>query len=220
VAITKKNERSGRTARRPARESEALQTGGIAPKTLGRIRARRMKPPSGHVFWLCGLSGSGKSTLAGSLIAQLRSEGRPVLSLDGDVLRLGLCRGLGFSDAERAENLRRAAEVAKLAADAGLCVVAAFITPRAAHRQSVAEIVGDGRLSFIHISAPLEVCRQRDVKGLYAGAAAGRVAQMTGITSDFEPPAAAALVIDTARDAVAESAANLLRFARTRLAAG
>ena len=178
-------------------------------------------PPSpGHVFWLFGLSGSGKSTLAGLLAAQLRSDGWPVLPLDGDVLRAGLCRGLGFSDVDRTENLRRASEVAKLGANAGQCVVAAFITPRAAHRQLVADLVGRDHLSLIFVNAPLEICRQRDVKGLYAEAAAGRVAQMTGISSDFEPPAETDLVIDTARDSIAESTVKLFHFARTSLSAG
>ncbi|MBI3885491.1 MAG: adenylyl-sulfate kinase [Opitutae bacterium] len=176
-----------------------------------------MEPPSGHVFWLFGLSGAGKSTLARALAAQLRSAGRPVFPLDGDALRAGLCRDLGFSDEARAENLRRAAEVAKIAADAGFSVIAAFITPRAAYRQLVAEIVGSDRLSWVYLSAPLATCRQRDVKGLYARAAAGQVAQMTGISARFEEPTDSDLVLDTSRGTPDESAAQLLRFAATRV---
>ena len=177
-----------------------------------------MPPPHGHVFWLCGLSGAGKSTLAAALAAGLRQDGGAVLALDGDDLRAGLCRGLGFSAADRAENLRRAAEVARLAADSGLCTVASFITPLHANRQMVDGILGAARWSLVYLDAPLAVCRQRDVKGLYARAAQGGVAEMTGLASPFEPPTAAALVIPTAAESPADSAARLLQFARTRLA--
>ena len=173
-----------------------------------------------HVFWLFGLSGAGKSTLATRLGDSLRDDGNPVLMLDGDALRAGLCAGLGFSDAGRAENLRRAAETAKLALQSQLCVVASFITPLAANRALVRSVVPHSSLSFIYLNAPLEVCVARDVKGLYARANAGGVKHMTGISSGFEPPAAADLVLDTSRDSVDASAARLLDFARDRLGAG
>ena len=168
---------------------------------------------SARVFWLFGLSGAGKSTLAGHLIRHLRDAGRGVLALDGDDLRTGLCRGLGFSDGDRAENLRRAAETAKLGIHSELCVVAAFITPLESHRRLVAGIL-DPSISFIHVSAPLDVCRARDVKGLYAGAQAGNVAQLTGVTSSFEAPARTDLVIHTDLENVAASTSHLLDFAR------
>ena len=173
--------------------------------------------PAGHIFWLFGLSGAGKSTLAAALIDDLRARGLAVLALDGDALRAGLCRGLGFSDAERAENLRRAAEAARLGTASGLCVVASFITPLESHRQLVTDILGAQNISLIHVSAPLAVCRARDTKGLYARAQAGQVAQMTGLSSAFEAPRHADLVIATADEDIAASAAQLLRFARTRL---
>jgi adenylyl-sulfate kinase len=176
-----------------------------------------MHPDPGHVFWLFGLSGAGKSTLAGGLADSLRREGRPVLTLDGDALRAGLCQGLGFSDADRAENLRRAAETAKLGAGSGLCVVASFITPQTAYRTLVTAIIGRPHLSLVYIDAPLEVCRQRDVKGLYARAQAGQVPQMTGLSSSFEPPASADLIIPTSHEGIAASSTRLLEFARTRL---
>jgi len=173
----------------------------------------------GHVFWLFGLSGAGKSTLADQLADQLRRAGMAPLVLDGDILRAGLCRGLGFSDAERAENLRRAAEVARLGVASGLPVVASFITPREAHRQAVAGIIGRPQVSLIHLNAPLAVCRSRDVKGLYARAQQGLVPQMTGISSDFESPADFDLRIDTSAESIATSAARLGEFARARLPA-
>jgi adenylylsulfate kinase len=174
---------------------------------------------SGHVFWLFGLSGAGKSTLATNLTGALRAQNVPVLALDGDVLRAGLCRGLGFSDADRSENLRRAAEVARLGADSGLCVVAAFITPLDRQRRQVRDIVGASRLSFIYLDAPLDVCRTRDLKGLYAGTRDGKVTAMTGVSSAFEPPSGADLILSTGRENAATCAARLFDFARKVLGA-
>ncbi len=173
---------------------------------------------AGHIFWLFGLSGAGKSTLATALVDALRARGTAVLALDGDALRAGLCRGLGYSDADRAENLRRAAEAAKLGTASGLCVVASFITPLASHRRLVREILGGQDLSLVHVSAPLEVCRARDTKGLYARASAGQVAQMTGLSSAFEAPSHPDLVITTATADIAACSARLLAFALARLA--
>lgn len=170
-------------------------------------------PSPGHTLWLCGLSGSGKSTLAGRLAAALRAEGRGVLELDGDRARAGLCRGLGFTDADRSENLRRAAEVARLGVESGLVVVASFITPLAAQRTLARGIVGAGHFSLVHVAAPLEICRQRDVKGLYARG----TPQLTGVAQPFEIPADADLVLDTATASVEATAARLLDFARPRL---
>lgn len=172
--------------------------------------------PHPHVFWLFGLSGAGKSTLANLLLEELRTRDIPVLALDGDTVRSGLCQGLGYSDADRAENLRRAAEAAKLGIQSGLCVVASFITPLESHRRLVAGILGPS-LSFIHVSAPLEVCRARDVKGLYAGAEAGKVARMTGISSGFEVPSRADFTLLTAQQSIETCGAQLAGFARGRL---
>ncbi len=176
-------------------------------------------PSPGHVFWLCGLSGAGKSTLANALIADLRGRGWPMLALDGDALRTGLCQGLGFSAADRAENLRRAAQVARLAADSGLCSVASFITPLQANRTMVADIIGRDRCSLVFVDAPLAVCQQRDVKGLYSRAQQGNVPQMTGMSSPFEAPLQADLVIHTATQIPTESSAVLLQFVLQRLPA-
>ena len=171
------------------------------------------------VIWLFGLSGSGKSTLATHLAGQLRIRGIPVLALDGDAVRSGLCQGLGFSDADRAENLRRSAELAVLALKSGLSVVASFITPLESHRQLVTGIIGTDRLSLVLLDAPLDTCRARDVKGLYAGATAGKVAQMTGLTSRFEKPTSIALAIDTATQSAEASATQLLEYTLLQLAA-
>lgn len=179
--------------------------------------AAKMDSLNPHVIWLLGLSGAGKSTLAERLGAVLRDRGIPVLMLDGDTLRAGLCTGLGFSDADRSENLRRAAEAAKLGLQSRLCVVASFITPLELQRQQIAHIVGRENLSFVHLDAPLDVCRTRDVKGLYARSAAGGVKNMTGITSAFESPKHADLTLATSRDTADECAGKLLDFALRRL---
>ena len=170
-----------------------------------------------HTFWLCGLSGAGKSTLAASLTASLRSRGVPVLELDGDVLRAGVSQGLGFSAEDRLENLRRAACIARLGAQSGLCTIASFITPLEVHRQLVRNVVGAGNVSLVYMDASYAICRQRDVKGLYARAASGHVPHFTGLTDSFEPPAQADLVLHTGAEPAEQSAAKLLAFAIARL---
>lgn len=167
-----------------------------------------MTPRAAHVWWLFGLSGAGKSTLAERLAAELRGAGTALLRLDGDQLRGGLCQGLGYSDADRAENLRRAAEVAKLACASGLDVVASFITPAESHRRLVCSILGPD-VSFVFVQASLETCRARDVKGLYARAAAGQLAGMTGMGAPFETPQDAAVAIVTDAQSVDQSFAEL-----------
>lgn len=172
---------------------------------------------NGQVFWIFGLSGAGKSTMAAALIEVLRTRHIAVLELDGDTLRTGLCRGLGFSDQERTENLRRATEVARLGADSGICVVASFITPLESHRDLVREIIGPERISLIFANAPLEICCQRDVKGLYARALAGQVPQMTGVGSIFEIPASPDLHLPTSGISRTAAAKILVDFAMARL---
>lgn len=172
---------------------------------------------SGHVFWLFGLSGAGKTTLATMLTSALRQRGIPVLTLDGDVLRTGLCEGLGFSATGRTENLRRAAAVARLAVDSGIVVVASFITPLQAHRDLISGTIGCPSLSLVYLQAPLAVCQQRDVKGLYRQAHDGRLGQMTGVTAPFEPPARADLMLDTENDPADACLHRLLEHAVGRL---
>ena len=176
-----------------------------------------MHPSPGYVFWLFGLSGAGKSTLAAGLAAKLRAGGRAVLSLDGDVLRGGLCRDLGFTEEGRAENLRRAAEAARLAVDSGINVVASFITPRETYRDAIRAIVGEANLALVFVDASLAVCRGRDVKGLYARAKAGKVKLMTGIASSFERPVLSDLALHTDRESVTASLKRLRNFALSRL---
>jgi adenylyl-sulfate kinase len=151
-----------------------------------------MKP----VLWLFGLPSSGKTTLAKALRDLLQTAGKPVILLDGDELRAGLCADLGFSDADRSENLRRAAHLAKLLAAQGNSVICAFVTPKEHHRDLVRQILGE-RVQLIHIDCPLAVCISRDVKGLYAKAAAKQISDMTGSQDAFEAPQESQLSVRT-----------------------
>lgn len=141
-----------------------------------------------RVVWLFGISAAGKSTLAAGLERRLHDGGFATRLLDGDDLRAGLNKGLGFSDADRTENLRRVGEVARLFVQAGIVTICSFITPLRAHRSMVRDIIGPGDLLMFHVSASYEECARRDPKGLYARAAAGRLPDFTGRDSAFEEP--------------------------------
>ncbi|WP_309566983.1 adenylyl-sulfate kinase [Methylobacillus flagellatus] len=142
----------------------------------------------GKVIWFTGLSGAGKSTLANELEKKLHAQGKHTYILDGDNVRKGLNKDLGFSEEDRAENIRRVAEVAKLMMDAGLIVMAAFISPFRAERQMAREIIGEENFIEVFVNTPLEVCEQRDPKGLYKKARGGQLLHMTGINSPYESP--------------------------------
>ena len=159
-------------------------------------RARR----HGHrpaILWFTGLSGAGKSTIATFVEQALHDRGAHTYLLDGDALRTGLNRDLGFTAADRVENMRRAGEVARLFTDAGLIVVCAFISPFRAERRMIRELVEPGEFVEIFVSTPLDECMRRDPKGLYARARAGEIPNFTGIDSPYEPPEHPELVLDT-----------------------
>jgi adenylylsulfate kinase len=160
----------------------------IFDRVVSRAEKERRLHQRARVIWLFGLSGSGKSTLATGLERELVAAGFTTHLLDGDNVRTGLNRGLGFTEEDRAENLRRVAEVAKLFVDAGVVVVASFITPLARHRALVRDIVGRDDWIPVFVDASFETCARRDPKGLYAKAAAGVVNQFTGRDSGFEVP--------------------------------
>lgn len=166
----------------------------------------------GAVVWLTGLSGSGKSTVAMALEDRLVRAGRPAYVLDGDNVRHGLNGDLGFGDADRAENIRRVGHVAALFADAGLIVIAAFISPFAADRAAVRDRVPAGRFFEVHVATPLAVCEDRDPKGLYQRARAGHIARFTGIDSPYEAPAAPELTLNTTDRALDDCVAELERM--------
>ncbi len=175
-----------------------------------------MKWHSGKTIWFTGLSGSGKSTLSSMLKTILESREVPVVLLDGDLLREGLNRDLGFSGLDRAENIRRSAEVAKILSDAGHTVVAAFITPYESLRAAVRGVFEPTRFVEVFLDCPLSVCETRDPKGLYCRARAGEISEFTGISAPFERPSEPELVIPTGGQRIEESLAMLLGFLETR----
>ena len=177
---------------------------------LGRAAKEKMLGQRGHVVWLFGLSGSGKSTLAHAVERALHEQGRATALLDGDNLRTGLNAGLGFSDEDRAENIRRAAETAKLFTENGIVVLASFICPKESLRQAAKAIIGAADLTTIYVRASFATCQQRDVKGLYAKAAGGGVANFTGKDSGFEEPEEVDLVVNTESSSIAEGTAAIL----------
>ena len=156
-----------------------------------------MSLTAARTWWLTGLSGAGKSTLARSLATALRGRQQPVCVIDGDELRAGLCQDLGFDTASRAENVRRAAHMARLLNDNGVHAVVALISPDTDARALAYTTIGRGRCVEVHVNTPLAVCEQRDPKGLYARARAAQLAQMTGVQAPYEPPEQPALRIDT-----------------------
>ena len=164
-------------------------------------------------LWLTGLSASGKSTLAYTLERGLMARGRACYVLDGDNVRTGLNNDLGFSAADRAENIRRTAEVARLMNDAGLIVIAALISPLRGDRAHARKIIGDAFFREVYVSTPLIVCESRDPKGHYKRARTGLVADFTGISSPYEPPSAPDLAIDTNSMTLDNALAALLTFA-------
>ena len=164
----------------------------------------------GVMLWFTGLSGSGKSTVAVALERELHRRGRLCRILDGDNIRSGINANLGFSEADRKENIRRIAEVSKLFVDTGIITIAAFISPTEEMRQMAAEIIGRNDFKEIYISTPLEECERRDVKGLYAKARLGEIKNFTGISSPFEAPVAPDLSIDTSAVSLEESVRMLL----------
>lgn len=155
------------------------------------VTAEQREQLHGHrgvVLWFTGLSGSGKSTVAGALEEALHRLGVSTYLLDGDNVRHGLCRDLGFNDEDRKENIRRVGEVSRLMVDAGLVVLTAFISPHRAERQMVREQVGEGRFFEVFVDTPLAICENRDPKGLYKKARAGELKHFTGIDSVYEAP--------------------------------
>ena len=173
-------------------------------RQLGRSEKEALLQQRGLVVWLYGLSGSGKSTLAGGLDRTLHSEGLFSYILDGDNLRSGLNQDLGFSPADREENIRRSAEIAKILLNAGIIVIASFITPKRSLRQLACDIIGAKDFFEVYLDCSLELCAERDVKGLYQKAKVGEIAQFTGYGSDFELPETPNLILDTGNTSQAE----------------
>ncbi|MGL5108219.1 MAG: adenylyl-sulfate kinase, partial [Vibrio ordalii] len=156
--------------------------------TVDKSFRANLKQQQPAVLWFTGLSGAGKSTIAGALEQRLAQLGYHTYLLDGDNVRHGLCNDLGFSEQDRRENIRRIGELAKLMADAGLIVLSAFISPHRAERQLVRDMLPQGEFIEVFVNTKLDVCEQRDPKGLYKKARAGEISNFTGIDSEYESP--------------------------------
>ncbi|QJD30664.1 adenylyl-sulfate kinase [Methylococcus geothermalis] len=183
--------------------------------TVTRARRERMNGHKAAVLWFTGLSGAGKSTLAHAVEETLHQLGCRTYVLDGDNVRHGLCGDLGFSVADRHENIRRIGEVAKLFTDAGNIVLTAFISPHRADRDWVRSLHGEGFIE-IHCRCPIEVCESRDVKGLYKKARAGEIKDFTGISSPYEEPDKPEVVIETSDMSLDDSVDAVLACLRNR----
>lgn len=204
------------------RISHATSAGGVVMHPLSRgnnlkwqemditreIRENQMQQKAMTV-WMTGLSGAGKSTLANELEKRLFSMGRHTMLLDGDNVRMGLNKNLGFKENDRAENIRRVAEVSKLMNDAGLIVLTSFISPYRLDRRMAREIIGDSFIE-IYVSTPLEECEKRDVKGLYRKAKAGLISNFTGVSSPYEAPEHAEITIDTSNYTLSECVDHIM----------
>ena len=182
----------------------------IFEKMLQRKDREALLKQKGIMIWFTGLSGSGKSTLAIARERELYKQGILCRILDGDNIRSGINNNLGFSEADRTENIRRIAEVSKLFVDCGIVTIAAFISPTHAIRRMASEIIGEDDFLEVYVSTPIEECERRDVKGLYAKARRGEIKEFTGISSPFEAPEHPFISIDTSRQSLADSVKILL----------
>lgn len=182
----------------------------IFEKMLQRKDREALLKQKGIMIWFTGLSGSGKSTLAIALERELYKQGILCRILDGDNIRSGINNNLGFSEADRTENIRRIAEVSKLFVDCGIVTIAAFISPTHAIRRMASEIIGEDDFLEVYVSTPIEECERRDVKGLYAKARRGEIKEFTGISSPFEAPEHPFISIDTSRAILSRFGENFI----------
>jgi len=182
------------------------------PHPVTKSQRSKQKKQRPCIIWFTGLSGSGKSTIAGAVEQKLYELGHHTYLLDGDNVRHGLNKNLGFSDDDRVENIRRIGEMAKLFADAGLIVLTAFISPFRADRRMVRELVEQNEFIEVHMNTPIETCEQRDPKGLYKKARAGEIKNFTGIDSDYELPEVAEITIDTAALSIEDCADHVINY--------
>ncbi len=179
---------------------------------ITRDDRERLLNQKGIVIWFTGLSASGKSTLARAVEEKLFEQGHLAYVLDGDNIRHGLNKNLGFSPEDREENIRRIGEVAKLFADAGLITMTAFISPYRADRDKARELMEEGRFFEIYVHVPLSIAEERDPKGLYKKARAGEIKQFTGIDAPYEAPQHAELIVDTGKYSLQESVELVLDY--------
>lgn len=192
--------------------AEATNIYPIYDRMMTRADKESLLRQRGVMIWFTGLSGSGKSTVALGVERELHKRGILCRILDGDNIRSGINRNLGFSAEDRTENIRRIAEVGKLFVDTGIVTLAAFISPTNEARALAAGIIGEADFKEVYVSTPLEVCEQRDVKGLYARARRGEIKDFTGISAPFEVPVSPALELDTSRLSLEESVRRVVEL--------
>jgi len=180
--------------------------------TVSKQDKQILKGHKACVLWYTGLSGSGKSTIANAVEAKLFELGKHTYTLDGDNVRHGLNGDLTFSDKDRVENIRRIGEVSKLFVDAGIIVSTAFISPFKSDRQQARDLLGDGEFIEVFIDTPIEVCEQRDPKGLYKKARAGEIKNFTGIDSSYEAPEGPEVHVKTAEQTIEESVEQIINY--------
>ena len=180
--------------------------------TVFRKDRETLNKHKGAILWFTGLSGSGKSTLAHAVEDHLHRMMIHTFVLDGDNIRQGLCKDLGFSDADRTENIRRIGEVSKLMLDAGIMVMTAFISPFRQDRKIVRDLVESGDFVEIYCEAPLDICEQRDPKGLYKKARAGEIPEFTGISSPYEAPDTPEIILNTDTNSVETCVQNVITY--------
>lgn len=184
--------------------------------TVTRQRRERLNGHKGAVVWFTGLSGAGKSTLANAVEEELHQLGCRTYVFDGDNVRHGLCSDLGFSAADRSENIRRIGEMTKLFVDAGVIALTAFISPLRADRERVRRLIGAADFIEIYVQCPLAVCESRDVKGMYQKARAGQIKEFTGISAPYEEPEQPDLVVNTGEETLSESVNKVMNILRQR----
>ncbi|KAB5257971.1 adenylyl-sulfate kinase [Bacteroides stercoris] len=189
----------------------------IFDRMLSRQDKEELLKQHSVMIWFTGLSGSGKSTIAIALERELHKRGLLCRILDGDNIRSGINNNLGFTEADRIENIRRIAEVSKLFVDTGIITIAAFISPSNDIREMAANIIGKDDFLEVYVSTPIEECERRDVKGLYAKARRGEIKNFTGISAPFEAPAHPALTLDTSALSLKESVNKLLELILPRI---
>jgi adenylylsulfate kinase len=179
---------------------------------LQRADKEKLLRQNGVVIWFTGLSGSGKTTIASALEKDLHSKGFLTQILDGDNIRMGINSNLGFTEADRMENIRRIAEVAKLFVNSGIITICCFVSPTEEIRQKAKSIIGAADFIEIYVNTSLEICEKRDVKGLYAKARKGEIPDFTGVNSPFEAPSAPSLILNTGELSIEESVQKILRI--------
>jgi adenylylsulfate kinase len=185
--------------------------------TVSQSDREKLHKHKAFLIWFTGLSGSGKSTIANALENELHTRNISTYSLDGDNIRQGINKDLGFSSEHRTENIRRIAEIANLFVDSGIVTLASFVSPYKKDREEVKKIVDSDKTIEIYVSTSLEECERRDVKGLYQKARKGEITNMTGISAPYEKPLNADLEIDTVSESIEESVQKILQLIEKRL---